>query len=92
MSYISHVAFSDESHHNIGRFRGVSMISLKSEHRELINNKLQSLLNSEGVTEFKWTRTRGIKERNVCFVSKRYNFKVAATWLPAKNKLVHDLN
>jgi hypothetical protein len=65
MSYISHVAFSDESHHNIGRFRGVSMISLKSEHRELINNKLQSLLNSEGVTEFKWTRTRGIKERNV---------------------------
>jgi hypothetical protein len=28
---------SDESHHNIGRFRGISMISLKSEHRELIN-------------------------------------------------------
>lgn len=65
MSYISHVAFSDESHHNIGRFRGISMISLKSEHRKLIHDKLQSLLASEGVKEFKWTRTRSIKERNV---------------------------
>jgi hypothetical protein len=44
MSYTSHVAFSDESHHNIGRFRGISMISLKTEHRKLINDKLQSLL------------------------------------------------
>ncbi|MDR9755236.1 MAG: hypothetical protein RJR35_00575 [Thermoanaerobacterales bacterium] len=65
MSDVTHIAFSDESHHNIGRFRCISMVSLKSEHRKLISDKLQSILASEGVKEFKWTRTRGIKERNI---------------------------
>ena len=32
MPRATHVAFSDESHQNIGRFRGISLISLKKEH------------------------------------------------------------
>ena len=76
MSHATHIAFSDESHQNIGQFRGISLISLKKEHYKLISDKLQFLLKSKRITELKWNNIRDVKERNVGiqFLAESINF------------------
>lgn len=59
----THVAFSDESHQNIGQFRGVSLISLENKYYKVISDKLQSILDSKKVSEIKWGKIGGFRER-----------------------------
>ena len=44
MLTVTHAAFSDESHQNIGQFRGVSLVSLENKYYKVISDKLQSIL------------------------------------------------
>ncbi|SRR6266478_2049391 len=50
----THVAFSDESHHNVGRYRGIGMISMCSEHHAGFDAEMRRLLKDSNVSEFKW--------------------------------------
>ena len=78
MPRATHVAFSDESHQNIGRFRGISLISLKKEHYKLISDRLQLLLKNKRITELKWNKLRNDKKRNVGiqFLTESINFAI----------------
>jgi hypothetical protein len=52
----THIAYADETHHNVGRYRGVGLVSLGYEHAGGLGQALQNLLRDSGVTEFKWQK------------------------------------
>jgi len=60
---VTHVGFSDESHWNIGRFRSLGLVTTPSEHLDSLETRLRQLLDESHVSEFKWQRLRGAKER-----------------------------
>jgi hypothetical protein len=51
----SHVAYSDESHHNVGRFRSLGVISLRAD--------LAAILRESDAHEFKWQKLKNAKYR-----------------------------
>jgi len=59
----THIAYADETHHNIGRYRGLALITLKQEHETALSMELQRLLQESSVTEFKWEGLRTAKAR-----------------------------
>lgn len=65
MSYsqITHAGFADESHWNDGRFRSLGLVTLSSDNLEKLSNVLSKLLSESNVSEFKWKRVNGAKER-----------------------------
>jgi len=60
---ITHLAFSDESQHNTGRFRGIGMLSLPAEHAARISAEIRHQLETSNVTEVKWKKVRGARDR-----------------------------
>ncbi len=60
---ISHIAFADETKHNQGRFRGISLLSIKETDVESARDKARFLLKDSGVKELKWERLRTAKAR-----------------------------
>lgn len=59
----THIAFVDETNHNIGRYRGVGVITLSIAHLERINAVIRKLLNEATIREFKWHRLQSARER-----------------------------
>ncbi|MDT8071042.1 MAG: DUF3800 domain-containing protein [Terriglobia bacterium] len=59
----THLAFSDESQQNIGRFRGLGIITLPAEHLMPAQHEVSNLLAESGVTEFKWSKLRTARDR-----------------------------
>lgn len=60
---ITHVGFSDESNWNKGRFRSLGLVTAPVEALDDLNQRLTQLLDESGVSEFKWKKLRGAKER-----------------------------
>lgn len=61
---VTHVGFSDESHWNVGRFRSLGLVTLPACHLKDFEKELGALLlNQSGVSEFKWKKLAGAKER-----------------------------
>ncbi len=60
---ITHVGFSDESNRNVGRFRSLSLVTTSLVHLNELEERLKALLSESGVSEFKWTKLRGARER-----------------------------
>lgn len=63
MANTTHLAYTDESHHNTGRFRAIGMISLRAELALEINEKIQALNQQSDVQECKWYRLKTAKDR-----------------------------
>lgn len=59
----SHLAFADETRYNIGRFRGVALVTLAAAKAPALEAELQVLLASAGLAEFKWERLRTARYR-----------------------------
>ncbi len=59
----SHIAFADESYYTTGRYRSLGAVTLPSEHQKDVCQVLEQLLLESGVTEFKWHKLRGARER-----------------------------
>jgi hypothetical protein len=59
----THIAYADETHHNVGRYRGLALITLRLEDTSAANLKLHELLQGSNITEFKWERLRTAKAR-----------------------------
>ncbi|MBR8828057.1 MAG: DUF3800 domain-containing protein [Gomphosphaeria aponina SAG 52.96 = DSM 107014] len=57
---ITHLAFSDESNYNDGKFRAISVISLKRESHELLANELKKIAENK---EVKWNEINGDSKR-----------------------------
>lgn len=74
----THVAYSDESQHNIGRYRAIGMISLPVEHIGRISTNIQQELNQSEVAEARWKKIKGARDRfaaqkviNICLQEAR---------------------
>lgn len=59
----SHVAYSDESYHNRGRYRSIAIVTLKARSAAPFNQTLRALLDESSVKEFKWQKLRQARER-----------------------------
>lgn len=63
MTKTTHLAYSDESHHNSGRYRAIGMISMRAELAGEINGKIQALNQESDVKECKWYKLDSAKYR-----------------------------
>jgi len=60
---ISHVAYSDESYHNRGRYRSIAVVSLEADRLVPFNQRLRQLLDGSEVSEFKFQKLRQARYR-----------------------------
>lgn len=63
MNNCTHVGFSDESHHNFGRYRGIGLVSLSAENREDFETEIGRSLQESGLREFKWSDLSSAQHR-----------------------------
>lgn len=63
MPNVSHVGFADESRYNEGRYRCVSLVTLRAEDYEQTQDRLVRLLGDSNVSEFKWTEVDDARYR-----------------------------
>ena len=59
----SHLAFSDETRFNIGRYRGITLVTVERGQQPLIRAKVRELLVESGVGELKWQKLRTARGR-----------------------------
>jgi hypothetical protein len=59
----SHVAYTDETRYNTGRYRGLAMLSLHAEHAAALSAAVRGLLDASGVAECKWEKVRSARTR-----------------------------
>ncbi|MEW6386983.1 MAG: DUF3800 domain-containing protein [Thermodesulfobacteriota bacterium] len=60
---VTHIAFGDESHWNVGRYRGLGLVTLKGEDLGGLKAELLAILQESGVTEFKWKKLKSARDR-----------------------------
>ncbi|MFA5860447.1 MAG: DUF3800 domain-containing protein [Candidatus Thermoplasmatota archaeon] len=61
--YPTHVAYADESHHNQGAYHSIALVTFSAKHEAQLEAELGSILASSGISEFKWARLGGARER-----------------------------
>jgi len=58
-----HVAYSDETHHNTGRYRGIGLITLRVEDVAQVNEDIERIIQGHRLSELKWGELRSAKSR-----------------------------
>ena len=61
---ITHIAYSDESNHNTGRYRSIGMISLECQAVKDCHEELKAILQESSVNEFKWNKLKNARMRH----------------------------
>ncbi|MCL5257281.1 MAG: DUF3800 domain-containing protein [Chloroflexi bacterium] len=59
----THLAYSDESHYNTGRYGAISLITFERQYSNSLANSLSELLRESGIGEFAWKKLSGARER-----------------------------
>lgn len=59
----THVAYTDETWHNVGRYRGLGMVSLRAGDIATLGAAVRGLLDRSGVGECKWEKVRSARTR-----------------------------
>jgi len=62
---ITHVGFSDESNWNNGRFRSIGLVTAPVAAYFEIESALRKLMSESNISEFKWNKLSGFKERAI---------------------------
>jgi hypothetical protein len=60
---VSHVAYSDETHYNVGRFKGIGVVSAAINHATLASDEVRRILATANVNELKWEKLRTARDR-----------------------------
>jgi hypothetical protein len=60
---VTHIGFADESHWNTGRFRSLGLVTTSLNLHATLEDELLRLLEESGVSEFKWKKLDGARER-----------------------------
>ena len=60
---VSHVGFGDESHWNMGRFRSLGLVTTLIDSLSTQDADFRRLLDESGVSEFRWKKLGGARER-----------------------------
>jgi hypothetical protein len=58
----SHFAYADESHYNVGRYRGIGLVTMTAEFEPGLKGEIRNLLNTSEVREFAWKKLKGARE------------------------------
>ncbi len=53
----SHIAFSDESHYNVGQYRGISIVTMLEKNHSHLDAELRGIIEKAGVLEFSFKDT-----------------------------------
>jgi hypothetical protein len=59
----THVAYADETNHNVGRYRGIALITLKASDARDLTDKLNQIFTKSNITEFKWVDLHSARSR-----------------------------
>ena len=59
----SHVAFSDETRFNVGRYRAIAVVTVERGLETLVGGEVRGLLMAAGVGELKWQKLRTARDR-----------------------------
>ena len=91
MNELSHVAYADETQHNIGRFRGIGLISLRYVDASNRDADVQNLLSDSGISEFKWSRLNSRNDRDAACKMLDYAIKKACVGVLRADVLTWDI-
>lgn len=61
----SHVACSDESRHNVGRYRAIAVLTCDRIQAATLRTKAANAIKAGGLSEFKWHKLRQARDRFV---------------------------
>lgn len=59
----THIAFSDESHWNTGRYRGIALVTMIAENYNHLNGELAEIIKSADISEFGFKKITETKYR-----------------------------
>jgi hypothetical protein len=60
---VTHVAYSDETHHNVGRFKGISVVTAALDVATRASEEVRAILATANVSEMKWENLRTAGDR-----------------------------
>ena len=60
---VTHIGLADESHWNTGRFRSLGLVTTSLNLHATLEDELLRLLEESGVSEFKWKKLDGAREK-----------------------------
>lgn len=63
MTQPTHMAYADETRYNVGRYRGLAVVSLRRADDDLFRAEVRHLLQTSGVHELKWNEVRSARQR-----------------------------
>src|SRR5438105_9491005 len=63
LSSSSHLAFSDETRFNVGRYRAIALVTVERGWLTAISAEVRALLAEAGVAELKWQKLRTARDR-----------------------------
>jgi hypothetical protein len=58
-----YAAYTDEARYNVGRYRGLGLVTLPLANAAPLSNELRALIASSGMTELKWEKIRSGRGR-----------------------------
>jgi YD repeat-containing protein len=59
----THIIFADECHYNIGRYRGIAVVSMGLADMLRLGEELRTIISSSAIREFKWEQLRNARMR-----------------------------
>ena len=59
----TYLGFADEAHYNVGRYRGLALVSMRATEAPRLRAELTSILHQSRVIECKWEKVRSARTR-----------------------------
>lgn len=60
---VTHVAYSDETHQNVGRFKGIGVVTAATGVAIQLSEEMRAILAASNVKELKWEKLRTARDR-----------------------------
>jgi hypothetical protein len=60
---VTHAAYSDETHYNVGRFKGIGVVTAAINHATEASGEVKAILTAANVSELKWEKLRTARDR-----------------------------
>jgi len=86
----THIAYTDESKYNFGRYRGVSLVSLRLQDAGRLRRELERLLQESDISEFRWKKVGNAKYRFAAIKMQGYGVEKATKGLLRVDVLTWD--
>ncbi len=59
----TYLGFADEAHYNVGRYRGLALVSMRATDASLMRADVNAILHQSNAIESKWEKVRSAKNR-----------------------------